>query len=64
MGASSQTQLGWTIGGGIEYALWRNLSAKIEYRYTDLGRDNFNAIGTRAGYRGSTVLAGINYKFW
>ena len=64
VGSDSQTQLGWTSGGGIEYALWRNISAKIEYRYTDLGRDNVANAGLRGGYRGSTVLAGINYTFW
>lgn len=68
VGNITQTGTGWTIGGGIEYAVWRNLSAKIEYRYTDLGRNSYNfaaPVGTvRAGYRGSQVLAGINYKFW
>jgi outer membrane immunogenic protein len=29
---------GWTAGAGAEYALARNWSAKIEYRYSDLGR--------------------------
>jgi outer membrane immunogenic protein len=29
---------GWTVGAGIERALPRNWSAKLEYRYTDLGR--------------------------
>ena len=29
---------GWTVGAGIEHALPRNWSAKVEYRYTDLGR--------------------------
>jgi outer membrane immunogenic protein len=29
---------GWTAGAGAEYALPRSWSAKIEYRYTDLGR--------------------------
>jgi outer membrane immunogenic protein len=29
---------GWTAGAGAEYALPRNWSAKVEYRYTDLGR--------------------------
>jgi outer membrane immunogenic protein len=29
---------GWTAGAGAEYALPRNWSARVEYRYTDLGR--------------------------
>lgn len=29
---------GWTVGAGAEYALPRDWSARIEYRYTDLGQ--------------------------
>src|SRR5262245_14926550 len=29
---------GWTAGAGLEYALPRNWSARVEYRYADLGR--------------------------
>lgn len=66
LGSDDKTPVGWTVGGGVEFAVWQNLTAKIEYRYTDLGRDRFTVPGAtmRAGYRGSTILAGINYKFW
>jgi outer membrane immunogenic protein len=43
--ASSSRSVGWTAGGGLEYALpnnWSNWSVKVEYLYYDLG----NSTGT------------------
>jgi opacity protein-like surface antigen len=36
-GGSFENRAGWTAGVGVEYALTRNLSAKLEYLYYDLG---------------------------
>lgn len=33
----SQTRVGYTVGGGVEYQFYGPWSARIEYRYTDLG---------------------------
>jgi len=68
-GSLSRTGTGWTLGAGAEFAVWRNLTAKIEYRYTDLGRETYTFGGrvgpsVNLGYRGSAVLAGVNYRFW
>jgi outer membrane immunogenic protein len=43
----SNTQVGWTAGGGLEWMFWPNWSAKVEYLYYDLGtvRQNF-ALGS------------------
>lgn len=40
VGNSSRTATGFTIGGGVEYALWQNLSVKAEYLYVNLGHGN------------------------
>lgn len=34
--ANDGTKWGWTIGAGVDYAISTSLSARIEYRYTDL----------------------------
>ena len=36
----NDTMSGWTIGAGVEWALWQNWSARVEYRYTDF--DSFS----------------------
>jgi outer membrane immunogenic protein len=33
----SKTQTGWTVGGGLAYALTNNWSVGVEYRYSDFG---------------------------
>jgi opacity protein-like surface antigen len=62
------TQVGWTAGGGLEYALDRNWSAKIEYDYLGFGSQSIAAIAPGAA-PGSVdlniqrVMAGLNYRF-
>lgn len=78
-GNSSNTQVGWTAGGGIEYMFMSNWSAKIEYLYYDLGNKSINAnysllqtnsrplyvLNSQANIRsnGNVVRAGLNYHF-
>lgn len=68
------TRGGWTVGGGLEYAMTHNVTLKVEYLYTDLGtshRDLSSIIpGAPGGVidastrtRFSTVRAGVNWKF-
>lgn len=35
---NTRTYVGWTLGGGIEWAFWNSWSAKVEYLYADFGR--------------------------
>ncbi len=73
VGSSINTTLtGWTLGGGIEAAFWRNWMLRGEYRYSDFGTLNHTfalgptAIGdVVASTRFTTHLmtVGLAYKF-
>jgi outer membrane immunogenic protein len=60
---------GWTAGGGIEYALNRNWSAKIEYLRVNFGNFVYSNSGICAGFsctsdaKFNVVRAGLNYRF-
>jgi outer membrane immunogenic protein len=64
---TSNTELGWAAGGGIEGAVTDNLTAKVEYLFTYYGSTNCT-VGSCGGtatvkYSESMVRAGLNYKF-
>jgi outer membrane immunogenic protein len=63
----NSTNGGWTLGGGAEYAVTENITAKLEGLYVNLDtRDNY-ALGETFGERRDTefgvIRAGVNYKF-
>jgi outer membrane immunogenic protein len=59
-----ETRSGWTIGGGLEYGLTPNWSAKLEYNYLDFGKDSIAApIGVQADTQVHLFKAGLNYRF-
>lgn len=66
------TRVGWTAGGGIEYAVTNNWSIRAEYRYTNYGTflTNVNApngapfkIGNQVHFTDNRATAGFSYKF-
>jgi len=74
VGEKSETRFGWTVGGGLEWAIAGNWSAKAEYLYYDLGK--VRVIGVPTGIfvpglttqtdfetTGNIVRAGLNYRF-
>jgi len=66
-GSASNTNVGWTVGGGLEYALGRNWSAKAEYLHVDLGSVNCGTACTgtasNADFTSNLVRGGLNFKF-
>jgi outer membrane immunogenic protein len=60
-GGGSDSRLGWTIGAGLEYALFSNWSVKLEYLYADLG--SFGITGGDVDVKANIVRAGLNYRF-
>lgn len=77
-GRISRTEVGYTIGAGLEYAFTNNMSFKAEYLYYDLGnRDSVNVAavpgvfppvggsGYDANFRndGHIVRGGLNWRF-
>jgi len=55
---------GWTLGAGVEHAFTKNLTARLEYRYTGFGRQVPPApfVGT-VDLNKSQLLVGVSYKF-
>lgn len=63
LNSDSNTLYGYTLGAGLEYAFTNNLTAKIEYNYVDLQRDNYFNGAAKVGADFSAVRGGLNYKF-
>jgi outer membrane immunogenic protein len=67
LAGNSTTNLGWTVGAGLEFAIAGNWTAKAEYLYVNLGRFNCS-LSCGAGidnvsFNANLVRAGINYRF-
>jgi outer membrane immunogenic protein len=63
------TRVGWTAGGGVEYAVTNNWSIRAEYRYSDFGRITDPLTASIAGDSVSRhetdnrAEVGFSYKF-
>ena len=60
------TYVGWSIGGGVEYAITQNLLGRVEYLYDHFGHKDY--IGSdgdpyRVSLTGSTVRGALAWKF-
>jgi outer membrane immunogenic protein len=66
------SELGWTAGAGIEYAMTDNWTAKVEYLFADFEKTTCNvsncggaaaAGNVSVSFYENIVRAGVNYKF-
>ncbi|WP_170146054.1 autotransporter domain-containing protein [Rhodoplanes elegans] len=61
---TSKIAAGWTAGVGAEYALNANWSAKAEWLYYSLGRDDYRTtVDINAKETGGLARVGLNYRF-
>jgi outer membrane immunogenic protein len=77
VGSNNASRVGWTIGGGGEYAITNNVTLRGEYLYYNLGKASTTTVAngnaaadfpglyavTSTQVQGSILRAGINYKF-
>jgi outer membrane immunogenic protein len=75
-GSGSETKVGWTIGGGSEWMLASNWTAKAEYLYVDFGDVSASSVvsnvptptarsllTTSSDLTAHVVRVGLNYRF-
>jgi outer membrane immunogenic protein len=72
---SSTTQAGWTAGVGVEYAIWPNWTAKLEYLFVDLANSTCGVascsggvppgpgVNTTVSLNENVIRGGFNFKF-
>jgi opacity protein-like surface antigen len=62
--SDNEWRVGWTVGGGMEFALTDRWSARAEYMHYDLGSETFTTFegdpGTRVDSRGNIARIGVN----
>lgn len=63
--APSHTRVGWTVGGGVEYAITTQWSLRAEYRYSDFGSYGDPVLAVTVPRREIVERAqvGFSYKF-
>lgn len=66
-GSYGSIRHGWTLGLGAEYAFAQNLTARLEYRYTDFGSDSGSSVANNwqddSDLTMHAIRAGISLKY-
>ncbi|WP_375652651.1 MULTISPECIES: porin [unclassified Bartonella] len=59
----SKTMVGFTVGGGVDFAMTDNVLLRAEYRYSDFGKKAFVKDGDKFAYKTNDFRVGVAYKF-
>jgi outer membrane immunogenic protein len=65
-GSNSTTRTGWTLGAGVEYAMTDNILIRLEGRYSDFGKKNYQFAGSapiKVRFHEWAGTLGVSYKF-
>jgi outer membrane immunogenic protein len=63
--SDDNNHVGWTVGGGVEYAFTPNWIGRVEVRYSDFNKESYStSFGkVRVDFNETTATVGISYKF-
>ncbi|WP_375616405.1 outer membrane beta-barrel protein [Bartonella sp. AP58NXGY] len=59
----TKTMIGYTLGGGIDFAMLDNVIVRAEYRYSDFGKKKFAKEKLEVNYKTNDFRVGVAYKF-
>ncbi|WP_375657905.1 MULTISPECIES: outer membrane protein [unclassified Bartonella] len=59
----TKTMVGFTIGGGVDFAMTDNVLLRAEYRYSDFGKKKFANDTREFNYKTNDFRVGVAYKF-
>ncbi|WP_142415869.1 outer membrane protein [Bartonella massiliensis] len=59
----TKTMVGYTLGGGIDFAMLDNVIVRAEYRYSDFGKKKFAKEKLEVNYKTNDFRVGVAYKF-
>ncbi|PIT69960.1 outer membrane protein [Bartonella tribocorum] len=58
-----KTMIGYTLGGGVDFAMTDNIIVRAEYRYSDFGKKKFVQDKVEMSYKTNDFRVGVAYKF-
>ncbi|WP_208440291.1 outer membrane protein [Bartonella raoultii] len=59
----TKTMVGFTVGGGVDFAMTDNVLLRAEYRYSDYGKKKFINNTHEFSYKTNDFRVGVAYKF-